>query len=104
MLYATVHGDRLPTGWQRRYVASRLKSEQSLRSAVLRPGGDLDHSWQRLPDWSQCNIGGKSAAVNRGHMNTMKIVRPALHPGKYGIVITNPDGETASADLSFAAI
>jgi hypothetical protein len=34
------------------------------------------------------NIGGKSAAVTRGHMNTMKMVRPALHPGKFAIAIT----------------
>jgi hypothetical protein len=38
------------------------------------------------------NMGGKSAAVTRGHMNTMKIVRPALHPGKFAIAITNPEG------------
>jgi hypothetical protein len=36
-------------------------------------------------------------------MNTMKMVRPALHPGKYGIVVTNPDGETASVDASSTA-
>jgi hypothetical protein len=37
-------------------------------------------------------------------MNTMKIVRPALHPGTYGIVLTSPDGETASLDASLAGI
>jgi hypothetical protein len=30
----------------------------------------------------------------------MKMAGPALHRGKYGIVITNPDGETASVDAS----
>ncbi len=48
-------------------------------------------------------IGGKSAAVTLVDMNTLKIVTPALNPGKYGIVITNSDGEAASLDASFIA-
>jgi hypothetical protein len=31
-------------------------------------------------------------------MNTLKVTKPALSTGKYGIVITNPDGETYSLD------
>jgi len=48
-------------------------------------------------------IGGKSAAVTLIDMNTLRIVAPALNPGKYGIVISNSDGEAASLDTSFTA-
>jgi len=48
-------------------------------------------------------IGGKSAAVTLVDMNTLKIVTPALNPGKYGMVISNSDGEAASLDASFIA-
>ncbi len=48
-------------------------------------------------------IGGKSAAVTLVDMNTLKIIRPALNPGKYGMVISNCDGEAASLNASFIA-
>jgi hypothetical protein len=48
-------------------------------------------------------IGGKSAAVTLDDMDTLKIVTPALNPGKYGIVISDSEGETASLDASFTA-
>jgi hypothetical protein len=46
-------------------------------------------------------MGGKSAAVTRGHMNTMKMVRPALHPGKFAIAITNPEGRNRVGRCEF---
>jgi hypothetical protein len=36
-------------------------------------------------------------------MNALKVVMPALNPGKYGMVITNSGGEAASLDASFIA-
>jgi hypothetical protein len=49
------------------------------------------------------SIGGKSAVVTLVDINTPKIVTFALNPGKYGIAITNSDGEAASLDASFIA-
>jgi len=49
------------------------------------------------------SIGGKSAAVALVDMKALKIVAPALNPGKYGIVISNSGGEAASRDASFIA-
>src|SRR6266849_2932100 len=48
-------------------------------------------------------IGGKSAAVTLVDMNTLKIITPALNAGKYGMVISNCDGEAASLNASFIA-
>jgi len=50
---------------------------------------------------ANATIGGKSAAVT--YMNALKIVAPALNPGKYGLGITTPDGDTVSIDASFTA-
>jgi hypothetical protein len=46
-------------------------------------------------------IAGKTVTVTFVDMNTLKVVTPALSAGKYRIVVTNPDGETASLDASF---
>jgi len=44
---------------------------------------------QRIPEWRHVTIGGKTAAATFVHMNTLKVVAPALPPGVQRIVITS---------------
>jgi hypothetical protein len=52
---------------------------------------------------ASASIGCKSAVMTLVDMNTLKMVTPALNPGKYGIAITNSDGQAASLDAYFIA-
>ena len=49
------------------------------------------------------SIGGKAATVTVKDSSTLSILTPALSPGPQRIVITNPDGESASLDAAFTA-
>ena len=44
------------------------------------------------------SIGGKSAAATFVDINTLTVTTPALSPGPQQLLITNPDGETATLD------
>jgi IPT/TIG domain-containing protein len=48
-------------------------------------------------------IGGKTANVTFKDVNTLTVLTPALAAGPQQIIITNPDGETASLDAAFTA-
>jgi hypothetical protein len=52
---------------------------------------------------TRVSLGGKSAAVTFKNTNTLTFVAPALSSGAQQIVITNPNGETASLDAAFSA-
>jgi hypothetical protein len=48
-------------------------------------------------------VGGEAATVSFKDMNTLTIVTPAITKGPQQLVVTNPDGETASRDAAFLA-
>ena len=48
-------------------------------------------------------INGKPASVTFKDSNTLVVLTPALNAGPQQIILTNPDGETASLDVAFIA-
>jgi hypothetical protein len=48
-------------------------------------------------------INGKTASVTFKDANTLLATTPSLTPGPQQIIITNPDGKTASLDAAFNA-
>lgn len=51
----------------------------------------------------EVRLGGKSANVTWKDMNTVTFATPAVSLGLQKLVITNPDGESASLDAAFLA-
>ena len=54
-------------------------------------------------DSTQVTIGGKPAATTFKDMNTLTVTTPQLTAGPQQILITNPDGETATLDAALTA-
>ena len=52
---------------------------------------------------TKVSLGGKGVAITLKDMNTLTLTTPALSPGAQQLVITNPNGETATLDAAFVA-
>jgi hypothetical protein len=51
----------------------------------------------------QATIGGKPAFVRMKDRNTLILTTPSTSAGPQQLVLSNPDGETASLDAAFVA-
>lgn len=52
---------------------------------------------------TRASLGGKAVSVTFKDMNTLTLTTPVFSPGAQQLVITNPNGETATLDVAFLA-